>query len=356
MGNRRLGNGRDGHEIKVGNKLLYDFTSRGRRNFSKTVNLEEYFYQRPALKAVNELAGSGADTAATFLAYTIANKNFSVIGTNMTTALCTFSSKGGITLNTAGASADQAILSPSLSTGLTQWSGGSFLSQNSPRMDVLIRTGQPAAISNLALTSNVVTITTSVNHNFSAGQSVSIAMLTGPALFADANGTFVIASVPSTTTFTYALTHANITSTAATGFTTANNLVGQTIWAGLKLTNTSVAATDANQVFLRQQDGVAGGALQLHTSRGGTLITTSLVDPNGMVPMILLPNQIYRLTLAIRADLTVVVQVDGVTLNAGLAAAPINSGITFIPYVGTQANLANTKAIDVLFEAMNVAA
>lgn len=81
-----------------------------------------------------------------------------------------------------------------------------------------------AAISNLALTSNVVTITTSAAHGYAVGQRVTVAMLTGPALFADANGTFVITVVGSTTTFSYALTHANITTGAATGTSKSSQL------------------------------------------------------------------------------------------------------------------------------------
>jgi len=66
-------------------------------------------------------------------------------------------------------------------------------------------------------TANVVTITTTAIHNFSAGQAVTVAGV------ADAtfNGTFTIASVPTTTTFTYAQTGSNGTSqsgTATPGF------------------------------------------------------------------------------------------------------------------------------------------
>lgn len=78
--------------------------------------------------------------------------------------------------------------------------------------------------SNLALATNVVTITTSAVHEYEVGQRATVALLTGPALFADVNGTFVIASVPTTTSFTYAFTHPDIITGAATGSTTAYNL------------------------------------------------------------------------------------------------------------------------------------
>ncbi len=75
-----------------------------------------------------------------------------------------------------------------------------------------------ATITNLALTSNVVTIT--ATHHFAVGETVTIALLTGPTLFADCNGTYVITTVSTTVSFTYALTHADISTGAATGSAT----------------------------------------------------------------------------------------------------------------------------------------
>ncbi len=75
------------------------------------------------------------------------------------------------------------------------------------------------AITNVALTTNVVTITTAVAHGLGAGQVVTVAATTNTAV----NGTYTIASVPSTTTFTYALTASNISSVADTGTVTFTN-------------------------------------------------------------------------------------------------------------------------------------
>lgn len=76
-----------------------------------------------------------------------------------------------------------------------------------------------AAISNKALASNVATITTSTAHGFKAGDQVTVS-----AVDATFDGSYTILSTPSTTTFTYAKTAANVTSTAATG--TANVAAG----------------------------------------------------------------------------------------------------------------------------------
>ena len=74
-------------------------------------------------------------------------------------------------------------------------------------------------ITNVALTSNVVTITTGVAHGLGTGQVVTVAAVTNTGV----NGTYTIASTPTTTTFTYSLTASNITSVADTGTVTFTN-------------------------------------------------------------------------------------------------------------------------------------
>ena len=73
-------------------------------------------------------------------------------------------------------------------------------------------------ITNVALTSNVVTITTAVAHGLGTGQVVTVAATTNTGV----NGTYTITGVTSTT-FTYALTASNITSVADTGTVTFTN-------------------------------------------------------------------------------------------------------------------------------------
>jgi hypothetical protein len=71
-------------------------------------------------------------------------------------------------------------------------------------------------ITNVALASNVVTITTSAAHGLATGDQAKVAATTATAV----NGTFTVATAPSTTTFTYALTASNITSAVDTGTVT----------------------------------------------------------------------------------------------------------------------------------------
>jgi hypothetical protein len=67
-------------------------------------------------------------------------------------------------------------------------------------------------VSNKALTSNVATLTTSATHGFAVGDYVVVS-----GVDATFNGTYVVASVPTTTTFTYAKTATNVTSVSASG-------------------------------------------------------------------------------------------------------------------------------------------
>lgn len=74
-----------------------------------------------------------------------------------------------------------------------------------------------ASVTTKALTSNVATLTTSAAHGMAVGMEI---VVTG--VDSTFNGTYTIASVPSTTTLTYAKTASNVTSTAATGTITSN--------------------------------------------------------------------------------------------------------------------------------------
>ena len=65
-----------------------------------------------------------------------------------------------------------------------------------------------AAVSNKARTDNLATLTTSAAHGFVAGETVTVSGVSG------FNGTYEIAGTPSDTTFTFASTGADVTSTA----------------------------------------------------------------------------------------------------------------------------------------------
>lgn len=72
-----------------------------------------------------------------------------------------------------------------------------------------------ATVTNKALSTNVATLTTSAPHNLVAGDVVTVS-----GVDATFNGTFTVASAPTGTTFTYAKTASNVTSTASSGSVT----------------------------------------------------------------------------------------------------------------------------------------
>lgn len=81
-----------------------------------------------------------------------------------------------------------------------------------------------ANVVNKGLANNVATITTSADHGFELGKTVTISNVDSTF-----NGTYTIATIPSSTTFTYAKTASNVTTTGASGSATmyygAGNLV-----------------------------------------------------------------------------------------------------------------------------------
>jgi hypothetical protein len=81
-------------------------------------------------------------------------------------------------------------------------------------------TGTTAAITNIALTSNVVTLTTS-NQSFTAGQVVTVSNMGNNTFLNGANLT-VLASGLTSTSFSAAFTHGNVSSVADAGFVSDN--------------------------------------------------------------------------------------------------------------------------------------
>lgn len=89
--------------------------------------------------------------------------------------------------------------------------GGTLLSQ----------AGTARTVTNKALTSNVATLTTSAAHGFVVGDTVVVSI--SDATF---DGTYTVTAVPTTTTFSYNKTAANVTSTSATGTASTITTVG----------------------------------------------------------------------------------------------------------------------------------
>ena len=105
--------------------------------------------------------------------------------------------------------------------------------------------GKSAArtISNVALTSNVATITTASAHGYSTGDSVTVDASNN--VF---DGSYAITTVPTSTTFTYAKVNADITSAAATGTVIGSAYAGTYRWQFLQFGSYALAANGSNKV------------------------------------------------------------------------------------------------------------
>jgi hypothetical protein len=107
-------------------------------------------------------------------------------------------------------------------------------------------------ISNKALTSNVATLTTGAVHGYAIGDVVTVG-----GVDTTFDGTYVVASIPTTTTFTYALTASNVTSAAVSpvGIVSENSSVSGVVITNKYKKNT-VATLTANAHGLSVGDTV----------------------------------------------------------------------------------------------------
>ena len=121
-------------------------------------------------------------------------------------------------------------------------------------------------------------------------------------------------------------------------FETASNITNAIIWAGLKLTNTAVVATDADQVFVRYEDDVNSGEFQVIDSIGGTDVTT---DTDIVVKV----STKYHIAIAINGDREADIFINGQLVRQ---TAALTDAIDLIPYIAVEADGAGAaKAITV---------
>ena len=237
--------------------------------------LDEWFLQRPGINA-------NIDQVSTVEVQRALNRNWEALGTNMTTALATFAAtSAGILATTAGADADQAILTPHLDTAATAWAGTKWGTENEVHFETSI-------------------------------------ML--PALD------------------------------------------NQKVWAGLKLTNDQLVATDDDQMFFKfQTDATNSEAFTDFTtwhfvhSIGGT-------DFISQLPITVATNTPYHLKITIDSDRKASIFVNGeqynvTTTSGSTGGTAVTKGTTpsgaltddvdFIPYVGIEAGAAAAEAVNV---------
>jgi len=267
--------------------LIQDRTTHGGLKDTRRYYLEEWFKQLPKLNAVN-IIDPDADDASALALHVSANKDFEVLGTNMTSALSTRNATAaGIVLTTAGADQDQAIVCPHLDSNQTAWTGTLWGTENQVHWECSLNT---------------------------------------------------------------------------------NAIDNQKLWAGLKLTNDQLIATDANQAFFKfQTDATNSEAFDDYTllhfvhSIGGT-------DYISALPITVAANTNYHLKIEFDSDRKMSIFVNGQQYNitstsgstGGTAvttgttkSAAMTDDIDLIPYIGIEAGAAAAEAVDVHYQCIS---
>lgn len=124
---------------------------------------------------------------------------------------------------------------------------------------------------------------------------------------------------------------------------TAAAITSEIIWAGLKLTNTSVVATDDHQVFFRYEAGVNSGKWQVIYSIGGTDTT---VDAGVTVAV----STAYHLKVIIDASRIARCYINGALVATSTA---LTDATDLIPYIGIQTATTAAKTLYVTGQAIS---
>ena len=378
----------------AGTSLTFDGSGKGLGHTVRPQGryyLEEWFLQRPGLNAVLATSEDAANT----IIHNVANKNFETLGTNMTTALATFDAgsdtvgRAGITLTTAGADQDQAILLPHLDTNQTAWSGVKWGTENSTQWECSISTN---AIDNqkvwagLKLTNDQLAITDEnsiwfcYNTDATNGQTLSTTDNTAMAVDGTGMGWHVVYSIADvfyTTNLdlavaantTYNLKIVIDSDRKASVFVngTQYGLVNDTGHVGGNAgtdngawgsTNTLVNGSSGGSTSTSALTLVVDGTDALTTFKAGDFVhVADTAVPIGQVTSVTATS----ITLS-SLDATVANNVElfnyGQTVPATTAGAlqkskALTDDIDLIPYIGIEAGAAAAEAIDVHYIAMS---
>ena len=109
---------------------------------------------------------------------------------------------------------------------------------------------------------------------------------------------------------------------------TGANITNCIIWAGLKLTNTEVTATDNDQVFFRYEDDNNDGEWEAISSVGGA-------DDEHDTGVIVAVDTDYHLKIEIQADRTAKFYINEVLVET---SAALTDATDLIPYIGVAAD------------------
>ena len=268
--------------------LISDRTKVGGIKDTRRYYLEEYFAQRPILNA-------NLDQAYTVEVARAGQKNFEVLGTNMTSALSTFATtSAGILLTTAGADQDQAILAPHLD-------------------------------------------------NAGTGDTDSISAWTG-VQWGTENQTHWECSIM------------------------LPALDNQKTWAGLKLTNDQLVATDADQAFFKYQTDATNSEAFTDFTKWHFVHSVGGTDFISQLPVTVEANVPYHFKIEIDSSRQAAIFVNGIQYNVtstsgSTGGTAVTAGTTktgaltddvdFIPYIGIEAGAAAAEAVNIHYTAIS---
>ena len=147
----------------------------------------------------------------------------------------------------------------------------------------------------------------------------------------------------------------------------------QKVWAGLKLTNDQLVATDNNQIFFKFQTDATNSEAFSDYSYWHLVHSIGGTDYISQIPVTVAADTPYHLKIAIDSDRKATCFINGVQYNItdtsgstggtavtavqpGVAAAKtaaLTNDVDFIPYIGIEAGAAAAEAINVHYQSIS---
>ena len=147
----------------------------------------------------------------------------------------------------------------------------------------------------------------------------------------------------------------------------------QKVWAGLKLTNDQLVATDNNQIFFKFQTDATNSEAFSDYSYWHLVHSIGGTDYISQIPVTVAADTPYHLKISIGSDRKATCFINGVQYNVtstagstggtavtavqpGVAAAKtaaLTNDVDFIPYIGIEAGAAAAEAINVHYQSIS---
>jgi hypothetical protein len=150
-------------------------------------------------------------------------------------------------------------------------------------------------------------------------------------------------------------------------------LDNQKVWAGMKLTNDQLVATDANQVFFKYQTDATNSEAFSDFAKWHFVHSIANTDYISVLPITVAINTPYHFKIVIDSDRKATIFVNGIQYNitstsgstggtavtavqpgtAAVKSAALTDDIDFIPYNGIEAGAGAAEALGTHFIAMS---